>query len=257
MIGFTIISSREFSISAAAEEMPATPRLIVSHRIIHNTATSFPPYRCWNDSTIKLLSNGSHTAALGTSLLVCASVSLSYTLGVRGDKWRSGVRKAAFSPGHPITSQAVRESDRRSLSFSCSLSNDAWESGAWESWACTCALLFAEKSRGPDRGPVHVPLQWDQTNTPTVLLGHDWDPLKVRKTSSNSFSWPGGSGKSCFFTGNKKDSMMFSTCTTHREILTWILCQKAFQLLVRWAPSGTVKYSRHGAASRHAVRWIR
>lgn len=45
-------------------------------------------------------------------------VSLSYTLGVRGDKWRSGVRKAAFSPGPPITSQAVRESDRRSLSFS-------------------------------------------------------------------------------------------------------------------------------------------
>lgn len=60
----------------------------------------------------------------------CVSVSLSYTLGVRGDKWRSGVWKAAFSPGPPITSQAVRESDRRSHAFSFSLSNYAWESGA-------------------------------------------------------------------------------------------------------------------------------
>lgn len=49
-------------------------------------------------------------------------VSLSYTRGVRGDKWRSGVRKAAFSPGPPITSRAVRETDRSSLSFSFSLS---------------------------------------------------------------------------------------------------------------------------------------
>lgn len=29
-------------------------------------------------------------------------------------------------------------------------------------------VLFAEKTRGPDRGPVHVPLQQDQTNSPTV-----------------------------------------------------------------------------------------
>lgn len=49
------------------------------------------------------------------------SVSFSYTLGVRGDKWRSGVRKAAFSPSPPITSQAVRKSDRTSLSFSLAL----------------------------------------------------------------------------------------------------------------------------------------
>ncbi len=60
----------------------------------------------------------------------------------------------------------------------CSLSNYAWESGAWESWACTCAVLFAGKTRGPDRGPVHVPLQWDQTNAPTVLLSQVWDSLK-------------------------------------------------------------------------------
>ncbi len=60
----------------------------------------------------------------------CVSVSFGYTLGVRGDKWRSGVRKAASSPGPPITSQAVRESDRMSLPFSCSLSNYIWESGA-------------------------------------------------------------------------------------------------------------------------------
>ncbi len=60
----------------------------------------------------------------------CVSVSFSYTLGVRGDKWRSGVRKAAFSPGPPVTSQAVREFDRMSLSFSCFLSNYVWEIGA-------------------------------------------------------------------------------------------------------------------------------
>lgn len=130
----------------------------------------------------------------------CVSVSLSYTLGVRGDKWRSGVRKAAFSPGPPITSQAVRESDRRSLSFSCSLSNYAWES-----WACTCAVLFAEKPRGPDRGPVRVPLEWDQTNGPTVVPSQIWDSL----THKNSFSWPGGCRMSCYFTGNKRQHDVF------------------------------------------------
>lgn len=54
-------------------------------------------------------------------------VSLSYTRGVWGDKWRSGGRKAAFPPGPPLTSRAVRESDRRSLSFSCSLSKTMLE----------------------------------------------------------------------------------------------------------------------------------
>lgn len=36
---------------------------------------------------------------------------------MRGDKWRSGVQKAAFSSSPLITSQAVGESDRRSLSL--------------------------------------------------------------------------------------------------------------------------------------------
>lgn len=61
----------------------------------------------------------------------CASVSLGYTRGVRGDKWRSGVQKAAFSPGPPITSRAVRESDSSSFTLSLALFQKyAWESGA-------------------------------------------------------------------------------------------------------------------------------
>lgn len=74
---------------------------------------------------------------------VCGS--LNYTQGVRGAKWRSGVRKDAYSASPPITSRAVRKPDRRSLSFSNPFSNHAWESGARRS-----------STEKPVKGPVHV-----------------------------------------------------------------------------------------------------
>lgn len=52
-----------------------------------------------------------------TRMCVCECVSFSYTAGVRGPKWSSGAQKAAFSSRPLITSQAVRASDRRCLSF--------------------------------------------------------------------------------------------------------------------------------------------
>lgn len=92
-------------------------------------------------------------------------VSFSYTRGVRGDKWRSGVQKAAFSPSPSITSRAVRESDRRSLPFSNSLSQTPLGKVDLEE---VRPVLFAEKTRQRDH--VHVPLEQHQTNIPTVLF---------------------------------------------------------------------------------------
>lgn len=50
-------------------------------------------------------------------MCVCECVSFSYTPGVRGLKWSSGAQKAAFSSSPLITSQAIKASDRRCLSF--------------------------------------------------------------------------------------------------------------------------------------------
>lgn len=98
----------------------------------------------------KTPSNGSHTAP----------GSLGYTRGVRGDKWRSGVRRAAFSPSPPITSQAVRESDSFAL-FQSRLGKVDLEKVE----PALVSFYLQRKSRGTDGGPVQVPLQWDRTIT--------------------------------------------------------------------------------------------
>lgn len=115
----------------------------------------------------KIPSNGSHTAP----------GSLGYTRGVRGDKWRSGVRRAAFSPSPPITSQAVRESD-----FLCSLSKQAWESGPRESWACTCAVLFTEKKQRNGERTCSSSTSVGPDNHRTVL---PWPSLRLIDLEAN------------------------------------------------------------------------
>lgn len=55
------------------------------------------------------------------------------------------------------------------------------------------ALVLFYLQRGPDRGPVHIPLQWEETITSTVLNGGERDALKQicpsRRKQNHFVTW--------------------------------------------------------------------
>lgn len=154
---------------------------------------------------------GSHTHTY-TQLQMC----FSYTLGVRGPKWGSGAQKAAFSSSPLVTTQAVRESDRRCLAFlSFKLVMGKRSLRKWRPhlWRSLCGVFlrwrtFSGSTSAREHNLVHCSLK--------PSWGSPWSRKQLG--FEGRFTGTGGSNTPRYG-AEIKASVILCTCAAHRETL--------------------------------------